>query len=111
MRSLKRETPGHSHRRLGLSNASERASVGLALEIRNLVGLYVGPPLRIPELVLGLAFALLLPALAAQACIVGEVARRLLHTSSQLVNDSHFASVVAHLICARAQVSANRLRA
>src|SRR4051812_28256425 len=87
-----------------------RGLVGLALEVRDLVGLCVRPLLRVAQLFLGLALALLLPALAAQARVVGEVPRGLLHAARQLVNDSHSSSVVALVICPRAPVTANRRR-
>src|SRR4051794_4429561 len=63
--------------------------VRLALEVRDLVGLGVGLLLRVAELLLGLALALLLPALAAQAGVVRQVACSLLHTSRDLVHDAH----------------------
>src|SRR3954453_22796991 len=82
----------------------------LALEVRDLLGLRVGPLLRAPQLFLGLALALLLPALAAQARVVGEVPRGFLHPARQPLNDSHSPSVVALVICPRAPVTANRRR-
>src|SRR3954468_13171285 len=63
--------------------------VGLALQIGDLVGLGVGLLLRAAELLLGLALALLLPALAAQTGVIRQVACSLLHTSRDLVHDAH----------------------
>src|SRR3954452_1609535 len=71
-----------------LEGASARVLRGLALEVRDLVGLGVGPLLCAAELVLGVALALFLPALAAQARVVREGAGGLLRTAGQLVNDS-----------------------
>ena len=51
---------------------------GLALQVGNLVGLRVGAPLVARELLLGLAFALLLASLSVQGAVAGEVAGGLL---------------------------------
>src|SRR4051812_15036373 len=64
-------------------------SSGLALEVRDLVGLGVGLLLRAAELFLGVALALLLLALAAQAGVIRQVACSLLRTSGHLVHDAH----------------------
>src|SRR5829696_2398969 len=62
---------------------------GLALQVRDFLGLAVGLLLRAGQLVLRLALALLLTPLAAQRCVVGEVARGLLDAAGQLVGDTH----------------------
>src|SRR5205814_1485568 len=64
--------------------------VGLALEVRHLGRLVLGAVLSVCELVLSLALALLLPALAPQRRVTGEVARRLLRAAGQLVENAHF---------------------
>src|SRR4051794_20975928 len=67
------EKAGSLHCAPSLSKASFRCVLrGLALEVRDLVGLRIGPVLRVRELVLGLALALLLSALALQAAVTGE---------------------------------------
>src|SRR4051812_4318615 len=87
-------------------------SSGLALEVRDLVGLGVGLLLRAAELVLGVALALLLLALAAQAGVVREVACSLLRASGDLVHDAHVLCLLCDgcspLICALARFTANR---
>src|SRR5436190_4648918 len=62
---------------------------GLALEVRHLVGLGVGPLLAACQLVLGLALALLLATLAPQRRVVGQVSGRLLGATRDLVHDAH----------------------
>src|SRR5918998_3099322 len=62
---------------------------GLPLEIGDFLGLAVGLLLRAPEILLGLALALLAAALAVQLLVAGEVARGLLHASCDLVGDAH----------------------
>src|SRR6201999_1258572 len=59
------------------------------LEVSDLVGLPIGLLLRVRELVLRLALALLLAALAAQGRVVGEVACGLLDAACDLVGDAH----------------------
>src|SRR3954470_680675 len=91
-RPFKRKSAGTiSPRRFSqpLERVACEALVGLALEVRDLVGLGVGLLLRATELLLGVALALLLLALAAQARVVGEVAGGLLRAPGDLVHDSH----------------------
>src|SRR4051794_39380941 len=91
MRSLKREAPEAT--RASGAPAESLSSLplrGLALEVGDLVGLGVGLLLRAPELVLGVALALLLLALAAQPGVVRQVTCSLLCTSGHLVHDSHW---------------------
>src|SRR4051794_37683280 len=71
------------------------ASLALALEVRDLVGLGVGPVLRVGELVLRLALALLGAAFATQRGVVGEVSGSLLGAAGHLVRDAHVASSVS----------------
>src|SRR3954467_10106763 len=68
---------------------SRAASVGLALEVRDLVGLALGLLLGARELVLRLALALLLLALAPGRGVAGEVADGLLGAARDLVCNTH----------------------
>src|SRR5438874_12322844 len=61
----------------------------LALEVRDLTRLLVGALVGAGQLVLRLALALLLAALTAQRCVVGQVARGLLEPAGDLVGDAH----------------------
>src|SRR4029079_11378782 len=70
------------------------ATSGLALEVRDLLGLAVGALLVALELLLGLALALLLTALAPQRRVVGEVAGGLLDAAADLVGDAHVSASV-----------------
>src|SRR3954462_4870154 len=63
--------------------------IRLTFQVGDLVGLGVGLLLGAAELFLRLALALLLLALAAQAGVVRQVARCLLHASGHLVHDAH----------------------
>src|SRR3954470_5518803 len=62
---------------------------GAALQLVDLFGLGVGALLRAGHLLLGLALALLHPTFLTEGGVVGEVARRLLHTSADLVGYAH----------------------
>src|SRR5919202_1342831 len=88
-----RSPSGPCSRRLRQASACSSPTIrcpsGLALEVRDLVGLAVGLLLRPRELVLGLALALLLAALLPQRGVVGEAAGGLLHTAGDLVGDAH----------------------
>src|SRR4051794_40027495 len=93
MRNINAEAPGailrprRSCRRSVLSGGGDL--VGLSFQVRDLVGLRVGLLLRAAELFLGVALALLLLALAAQAGVVRQVARSLLRASGHFVHDAH----------------------
>src|SRR3954454_18246624 len=63
--------------------------VRLALQVGYFVGLRIRPVLRTRELVLRLALALFLTTLALEGGVVGEIARRLLCASSDLVQQTH----------------------
>src|SRR5205823_5925525 len=67
---------------------------GLPLEIRDLFGLHVRLLLRRGELVLGLALALLLAPLAAEARVAGHVAGGFLRSTGDLVEQSHSALLI-----------------
>src|SRR4051794_5359171 len=73
----------------GPPSAGRPPSGGLALEVRDLLGLGVGLAMRLRELLLGLALALLLAPLAVQRGIVGEVSGGLLDAAADLVLDAH----------------------
>lgn len=60
---------------------------GLALEVGDLFGLFLGALLVLGQLLLGLSLSLLLTAFAPQRRVVGEVAGGLLDPARQLVSD------------------------
>src|SRR5690349_17118664 len=73
-----------------LRAAGPRGSrLGLALQVLDLASLRIGALVRLGELFLRLALALLLAPLTAQRRVVGEVARRLLEAAADLVEDAH----------------------
>src|SRR5919109_1845148 len=62
---------------------------GAALEVGHILGLVLNAILRVGELVLLLALALLAPALGPQGGITGDVTCCLLGTSRDLVDEAH----------------------